>query len=352
MNALYSFFAVLALVIVAILGAGAMGWHTLFGVVIPYAAIIVFFGGIIVKVFGWARSALPFKIPTTAGQQQSLSWIKQNKVENPSTKSGVFWRMVLEVLLFRSLFRNLAVEKYHSEKGVDVNVAYASSKWLWVFALIFHYSFLVVFLRHFRLFADPVPAFVGVLEFWDGLLQIGVPVMYQSSVLLAVGVTLLLLRRLVISKMRYLSLPADYFPLLLILGIALSGILLRHFAKTDIMDVRELTVGLFELNPEVPEGIGTMFYVHLFLVSALLFYFPFSKLTHMAGVFMSPSRVTVNDTRIRHHENPWNRADVKAHTYEAYEDEFREPMAEAGLPLDKPLEEAPASDEEEQAEQA
>lgn len=349
MNALYSFFAVFALVIIAVLGAGALEWHMLFGVVIPYAAIIVFFGGIIVKVIGWARTPVPFKIPTTAGQQQSLPWIEQNKLDNPSTKSQVVWRMILEVLLFRSLFRNLAAEKYHSEKGVDVNVAYASSKWLWVFALIFHYSFLVVFLRHFRLFVDPVPAFVSMLEFWDGILQIGAPVLFQSSIMLVVGVTLLLLRRLVIPQMRYLSLPADYFPLLLILGVAISGILLRHFAKTDVMAVRELTVGLFELKPEVPEGIGTMFYIHLFLISSLLFYFPFSKLMHMAGVFMSPSRNTANDTRIQYHKNPWNRADVKAHTYEAYEDEFREKMAEVGLPLDKPLDESPTQEEDEQA---
>jgi hypothetical protein len=145
--------------------------------------------------------------------------------------------------------------------------------------------------------------------------------------------------------MRYLSLAADYFPLLLILAIAVSGILLRYFAKTDVMAVKELTAGLFALQPEIPEGIGTTFYVHLFLVSVLLFYFPFSKLMHMAGVFMSPSRVYANDTRIRHHVNPWNRPEVKAHTYEAYEDEFREKMAEAGLPLDKPLEEAEAPEE-------
>lgn len=345
MNALYSFFAVLALVIIAILGAGALGWHTLFGVVIPYAAIIVFFGGIIVKVFGWARSPVPFKIPTTAGQQQTLPWIRQNKWDNPSTKSGVFWRMVLEVLLFRSLFRNIAAEKHHPEKGVDAIIGYASSKWLWVFALLFHYSFLVVFIRHFRLFAEPVPWFVTNLEFWDGILQIGVPTLFQSSILLTLGVTLLLLRRLIIPQLRFLSLPADYFPLLLILSIALSGILLRHFLKTDVMNVRELTVGLFQLKPQVPEGIGITFYVHIFLVSVLLFYFPFSKLMHMAGVFMSPTRNTANDTRIRHHVNPWNRPEVKAHTYEAYEDEFREKMAEAGLPLDKPLE-AGASDEE------
>jgi hypothetical protein len=42
-------------------------------------------------------------------------------------------------------------------------------------------------------------------------------------------------------------------------------------------------------------------------------------------------------TRTYRHVNPWNYP-VKVHTYEEYEDEFREKMVEAGLPVDKPLE--------------
>jgi hypothetical protein len=37
--------------------------------------------------------------------------------------------------------------------------------------------------------------------------------------------------------------------------------------------------------------------------------------------------------RVRH-INPWNYP-VKVHTYAAYEDEFREKMIEAGLPVEK-----------------
>jgi hypothetical protein len=37
---------------------------------------------------------------------------------------------------------------------------------------------------------------------------------------------------------------------------------------------------------------------------------------------------------MRHHPNPWN-YDVKTHTYEEYEDEFRDKMKAAGLPLEK-----------------
>ena len=36
---------------------------------------------------------------------ESFPWIKQSKLENPSTTMGVIGRMLLEVLFFRSLFQ-------------------------------------------------------------------------------------------------------------------------------------------------------------------------------------------------------------------------------------------------------
>jgi nitrate reductase gamma subunit len=63
-------------------------------------------------------------------------------------------------------------------------------------------------------------------------------------------------------------------------------------------------------------------------------YLPFSKLMHMGGIFLSPTRNLSNNNRMRRHVNPWN-YDVKVHSYPEYEDEFRTVMAEAGLPLDR-----------------
>ena len=74
--------------------------------------------------------------------------------------------------------------------------------------------------------------------------------------------------------------------------------------------------------------------MHLFLVSVFVAYFPFSKLSHMAGIFMSPTRNMANNNRMVRHINPWN-PDVKIHSYQAYEDEFREKMKSVGLPLEK-----------------
>jgi nitrate reductase gamma subunit len=99
--------------------------------------------------------------------------------------------------------------------------------------------------------------------------------------------------------------------------------------------VKELALSVVTFNPSTPpEGIGVWFYIHLFMVCSLLAYFPFSKMVHMAGVFLSPTRNMANNNRMRRHINPWNYP-VKVHTYEEYEDEFRDVMKAAGLPLDK-----------------
>ncbi|BBD09036.1 sulfate reduction electron transfer complex DsrMKJOP subunit DsrM [Desulfovibrio ferrophilus] len=341
MNALYSLFAVFVLILVG-MGGTAAGMTHLFGVVIPYLAIAIFFVGFVAKVIGWAKSPVPFRIPTTGGQMKSHDWIRHSKLDNPQTTGQTIARMALEILCFRSLFRNLAVQRFGStEDGVDMKVRYASSKWLWGFALLFHYSFLIVFVRHFRLFTDPVPGFLSGLEFFDGLLQLGVPTLYLTDVFLVLGATFLLLRRALLPQVRYISLVADYFPLFLILSVACSGIMMRYFGKTDIMAVKELTMGLFSFAPAAHiEGIGAIFYIHLFLVCVLIAYFPFSKLMHLGGVFLSPTRNLPNDNRAKHHRNPWNDPNVKAHSYADYEDEFREKMVEAGLPVEKGLDEA------------
>jgi len=110
--------------------------------------------------------------------------------------------------------------------------------------------------------------------------------------------------------------------------------LVRHFFKVDLLRVKEWAMGLASLHPVVPTGIGISFFIHIFLVSALMAYFPFSKLMHMGGVFLSPTRNLANNNRMRRHINPWNYP-VKIHTYEEYEDEFRDKMKAAGVPVEK-----------------
>ncbi len=340
LSIIVSSIAVLVVTLIPLVGVGALDLQWLFGVIVPYAAMATFFVGIVVRVVGWARSPVPFRIPTTAGQEWSFPWIKSNPIDNPRSTGGVVLRMIFEVLTFRSLFRNTRLEYRNTDGGPKVD--YEWEKWLWLAALLFHYSFLVIFLRHFRFFTDPIPGFVHLLESLDGFLQmgvlpfsgLGVPPVYLTDMLLMLAVTYLFVRRIYIPTIRYLSLPADYFPLFLILALGFSGILMRYFIRVDITAVKELAVGLFTFRPTVPEGIGVLFYIHLFILCVLIAYFPFSKLMHLAGVFLSPTRNLSNNSRFVRHVNPWNYP-VKVHTYDHYEDDFREAMVEAGIPVEK-----------------
>jgi nitrate reductase gamma subunit len=329
MNIIFSLIAIIVLIIAAILGAGTVKLDYLFGVIFPYAGIAIFIFGIVYRVIKWSRSPVPFHIPTVAGQQKSLPWIKSSKLESPHTSLGVVGRMLLEILLFRSLFRNTKGELKNGPKLV-----YGSSKYLWFGAILFHWSLLIIVLRHFRFFAEPVPYFVNVLQNFDGFLQVGVTGLFITDVVLVAALLYLTLRRITDSRLRYISLSSDYFPLFLLLSIAVTGILMRYFFREDLLSIKELVIGLFTFHPFVPTGLGILFYIHLFLVSVLLAYFPFSKLLHMPGIFLSPTRNLANNSRMKRHVNPWNRP-VPVHTYAEYEDEFRDKMKAAELPLEK-----------------
>lgn len=300
-----------------------------FGVIVPSLAVVSFFGGFAWKAIGWARSPVPFHIPITCGQQRSLPWIRSNRLDNPHTPMGAALRVALAVLLFRPLLRNTMTEIYAGPK-----LTYAPSRWLWLFAVMFHWSMLVIVLRHLRLFVEPVPAWVLTLQRFDRFFEVGHPVIHASTVLFVLGLGLLLLRRLSSPQLRYISILNDYFPLFLLLGIGATGTLLRHYSNSDAAAIKEFVMGLVTLSPLAVSGIPALFYVHLFLVSVLLAYFPWSKLMHMPGVLMSPTLNLANNSRAVRHVNPWN-PPVGVHSYAEYEDEFRGRMIEAGLPVDK-----------------
>jgi nitrate reductase gamma subunit len=137
-----------------------------------------------------------------------------------------------------------------------------------------------------------------------------------------------------VPTIRYISLIGDYFPLVLLLGIAGSGLWLRHLAPTDVPSVKAMVLGLVQFAPVVPPSVSPLFFGHLALVSVLLAYFPFSKLVHAPGVFLSPTRNLASNNRAVRHVNPWDYP-VPVHTYAEYEDELREKMIKAGIPVER-----------------
>ncbi|MBI4665844.1 MAG: respiratory nitrate reductase subunit gamma [Nitrospinae bacterium] len=234
------------------------GLSVLFAV-LCYMAGFVFLAGFLVKIYGYASTPAPLKIPTTPA---------------PTTKGGVALRLAGEVLLFTSLFKG--------------------NKWTWLGGYVFHVAFAVVIFRHLRYFLHPVPeviAYLGPAGIWAGVILLG-----------AAGY--LFARRLWVDRARYISSGADFFALSLIGLIAATGLLMKFVIRTDVAMVKDFMMSVITFSPrQMPED--PMFMLHLGLVILLMVYFPFSKLMHLGGIFFSPTRNQADDCRERRHVNPW-----------------------------------------------
>lgn len=327
MNALYSLLAVMAFIVIAATGARVEAGRDLLTLLLPYAAFTFFLVGFCWRVLRWASVPVPFRIPTTCGQQQSLPWIRPAKIDNPSSGPGVLARMVCEIFLFRSLFRN------NRARMSGERLILGESKSLWLGSLAFHWALLVVLLRHLRLLIEPVPTWLNSIERVDGFFEISAPPLYLSDVVLIVALTYLIVRRFRDPLVRSISLFTDYFALFLLFGIALTGVLMRYFIRVDVAGVKQFALSIAAFHPQTATSLSPLFLAHLLLICALAVYFPFSKLMHMGGVFLSPTRNLANDSRSRRHVNPWNYP-VKTHTYAEWEAEFHDKIEAAAIPLE------------------
>jgi nitrate reductase gamma subunit len=303
----------------------------IFGVIIPYIAFAIFVVGVVYKFIYWAKSAVPLKIPTTSGQQKSLKFIKRtiyDRFDSPYTKWETAVRMILEIFAFRSLLKNT---RYYLDR-----LSQRDARWLWLFAILFHYCLLLVLIRHTKFFLEPVPSFVEMISELEAFKGVFIPSVYVSGVTIIAALFLLWFRRIFLSRERCISLPSDHFALLLLLAIVISGNVMRYFIKVDISAVKGLLLNLMAFNiPQALEfanSIEPMFYIHFALGSFLLAYFPFSKLMHAGGIFFSPTRNMPNNNRAERHVNPWNppyKGITWQEYYEAYKDQLDE-IAESG----------------------
>ena len=124
----------------------------------------------------------------------------------------------------------------------DQRLVLGNDRYLWLGALAFHWSLLVILLRHLRLFVQPVPVFVSVLSGLDGAFEVGTPALYVSDVVVLGALVYLTARRFRNPQVRYISLPIDYLALFLLLGIAVSGLLLRFVARADVAAIKQFAL--------------------------------------------------------------------------------------------------------------
>lgn len=232
---------------------------SLFFAITFWLATMILVLGLAYKIRQYWKTEAPLLIPTTPA---------------PTTGRGVVFRMAREVFLFESLFK--------------------SNKWIWLFGWMFHISLFLVLARHIRYFQeDP--------WFWVTLIQ---PFGKYAAYTMMLGLAGLLLRRIVVDRVRYISSPSDYLMLAMLLLIGFSGLMMQLLVRPDIIAIQSYFTGLmnFELF-SLP--LSTPLVVHLVMVFILLIIFPFSKLLHAPGVFFSPTRNQADNPREKRHAPSW-----------------------------------------------
>ncbi len=233
---------------------------TVFFALLFYGATAMLVLGVARKVTVYARTPQPLKIPIPPA---------------PTTRRGVVLRMLLEVTLFKALFR--------------------SNKWIWLFGWVFHVALLLVLLRHLRYFTQPVWGWVDLLQPFG---------QYAGFAMLA-GLAGLWARRFLVDRVRYITSPSDHLMLALLVAIGASGLSMKYLAHTDIVALKAFFLGLmrFDWQPLPPDPVLV---VHLGLVATLMIVFPVSKLLHAPGIFFSPSLNQVDDAREHRHVAGWS----------------------------------------------
>lgn len=224
-----------------------------------YIATLILIGGVGFKIRQYAITPAPLKIAVTPA---------------PTTQSGVILRIFREVVFFESLFK--------------------SNKWIWLFGYIFHVSLLLIVLRHFRYFTEPVWTIISLIQ----------PFGLYAGFACALGLGGLWFRRFAVERVRYISSPSDHLMLALLAAIVLSGLFMRYVEHTDIVSLKAFVLGLMYFDWQ-PMPTDPILMVHLGLVIVLMIIFPISKLLHAPGVFFSPTRNQVDNPREVRHIADW-----------------------------------------------
>lgn len=238
-----------------------------FFAVLLLAATVFMLGGLARKIIQYSTTPAPLKIPTTPA---------------PRTTGGVVLRMAKEVIFFAALFR--------------------ATKWTWVFGWMFHFALLLAFVRHLRYVVTPD----GPLGFIWPLVSLE---LVQSGgryagIAMVIGLLGLLARRIFVARVRYISAPSDYLMLILLMVIGISGLIMSFVTHVDIMQVKAFALGMFSFDfQELPVSLPLL--VHLGMAALLAFVLPISKLLHIPGVFFSPARNQVDNSREVRHISAW-----------------------------------------------
>ena len=153
---------------------------------------------------------------------------------------------------------------------------------LWVFLIFFHIGLLLLIVGHLELFGEFAIFQIIPHEVFLGQGYLGL--------ILSIALLFFLFRRF-LSPVRELSVPEDYYLLILLFLVVLFGSEMdwarRWYGYEEMIvdDYREYLMSLLYLRPELPYGVtdsghSFMLVLHVFFANLFLLFFPFSQSMH------------------------------------------------------------------------
>ena len=153
---------------------------------------------------------------------------------------------------------------------------------LWVFLMFFHIGLLLLIIGHLELIGE-----FDILQIIPHEVFLG-----QGYVGLTLSIALLFfLFRRFLSPVRELSVPEDYYLLILLFLVVVFGSEMdwarRWYSYEEMVveDYRSYLMSLLVLQPELPEAVtdsghSFMLVLHVFFANLFLLFFPFSQSMH------------------------------------------------------------------------
>jgi len=153
---------------------------------------------------------------------------------------------------------------------------------LWVFLIGFHMGLILLFIGHLELMWD-----IGIFQIIPHEPFLGSGFL---GPILSICLLYFLFRRF-ISPVKELSVPEDYYLLILLFLIFVFGSemdwarRIYFYEELTVGDYRDYMISLLILKPDLPEGIlfsghSFMLVVHVFFANIFLIFFPFSQSLH------------------------------------------------------------------------
>lgn len=222
--------------------------------ILPYFTILVFIGAMVQRLYAWSKTPQPGAMTLTPA---------------PDGESATIFGVIKDSLLFPGLFK--------------------SDRILWIFAWFFHLTLALIIIGHVRVFTDfpRLWATLGINADRMSAVSGG-----TAGVIILACAILLFVRRFMLKRVKEVSGVPDYFALLLIIAVLVSGNIMRFGEHFDLTTTRIYFQQLFTFSlssASIPQNL--MFTIHFLLGQVLIVIIPFSKIMHLGGIFFTQTLI-------------------------------------------------------------